>query len=286
VKKIFKYAGILLLGVVLLLILAGAGLYMRGGSALEAHYVVAPSTLEPATDSLSLAHGARYVDMYGCTDCHGSNLAGKVLIDAPPFLVVASNLTAGDGGVGQRYSALDYDRAIRHGVRPDGTPLVVMPAKAYHHFSDDYAAAIIGYLQSLPPVDNELPETRLNPLGRILAAAGQIDVGAEVTTEATTLAVAPKLADTLAYGKYVADMICAHCHQANFKGGVSTGAPGPVPPDITGYAKMPASKLIETLHTGTTPAGRVLDQTAMPIPAFKHWSDEEIAAVHKYLVSL
>ncbi|MEZ4697847.1 MAG: cytochrome c [Rhodothermales bacterium] len=284
-KKIFKYTGIVAIGVVLLLILAGAGLYYKGGNALDAKYMVATAAIEASTDSSSLARGEHLVNMLGCSDCHGGNLAGRVMIDAPPFLVVASNLTKGKGGVGNVYSTLDYDRAMRNGVRPDGTPLIIMPSKAVHKLADADAAAIIGYIQSLPPVDNELPETMLRPLGRVLAASGQFDVGMEVSPEKPGHGTVPTLDDPLAYGKYSADMICAHCHQANFKGGVPMG-PGPVPTDITAYGQIPVDQFLATLRTGKTPGGRELDQEAMPIAIFNHWSDDEIKAVHAYLATL
>src|SRR5690606_29903099 len=104
----------------------------------------------------------------GCTDCHGPDLSGGVMVDEPPFRVVASNLTSGRGGIGTSYSEIDLDRVIRHGVRPDGGPVLVMPSSGYNRLSDDDAARIIAYLRSLPPVDNELPRTQVRFLGRIL----------------------------------------------------------------------------------------------------------------------
>ncbi|MFN8442810.1 MAG: hypothetical protein U0175_18685 [Caldilineaceae bacterium] len=58
-------------------------------------------------------------------------LSGHTFADAPPFLLVASNLTQGVGGVGGSYSDTDWVRAIRAefintlrtGRRPDGTAL-------------------------------------------------------------------------------------------------------------------------------------------------------------------
>ena len=88
--------------------------------------------------------------------------------DDPVFgRLVASNLTAGKGGVGGSYSDTDFVRAIRHGVRPDGTPLVLMPAEYYNKYNDEDLGAIIAYIKSLPPVDNELPETMAGPLARL-----------------------------------------------------------------------------------------------------------------------
>jgi hypothetical protein len=87
------------------------------------------------------------------------------------------------------------------------------------------------------------------------------------------------------FGQYHADIICAYCHQKDFTGGMAMG-PGPVPPNIRPYGKLPVEEFINTLRTGVTPAGRKLDVTAMPISIFANWTDEELTAVHMYLATL
>ena len=106
----------------------------------------------------SLARGQHLVEI-GCADCHGADLSGKAVIDEPPLAsIYASNLTAGQGGIGQSYTNdADWVRAIRHGIRPDGTPLLVMPSQVYYYYSDEDVAAIVAYAKKVAPVDNELP---------------------------------------------------------------------------------------------------------------------------------
>lgn len=43
---------------------------------------------------------------------------------------------------------------------------------------------------------------------------------------------------------------------------------------------------INTLRTGTTPEGKVLDQQVMPWPIAHRMSDDELAAIWLYLSSL
>ena len=68
-------------------------------------------------DSATLALGNKLTIANGCQDCHTATLGGKVMIDDPAFVrVIASNLTAGEGGVLPRYDDRALDAAIRDGV--------------------------------------------------------------------------------------------------------------------------------------------------------------------------
>ena len=83
--------------------------------------------------------------------------------------LAASNLTSGLGGKGREYTDIDFVRAIRHGIGKDRKSLVIMPSQYFNKFSDEDVGAIVAYLKSLPPVDNEDAHTSLGPLGRIIA---------------------------------------------------------------------------------------------------------------------
>ena len=119
--------------VAVLLVLAAscaAVVYALTESRLTQTYEVVAETVMIPTDDASLARGRHVAIISGCVDCHGDNLAGRVFFEnAMIGRFVASNLTAGKGGVGARFSDQDWIRAIRHGVRPDGKPLLVMPSK-------------------------------------------------------------------------------------------------------------------------------------------------------------
>src|SRR5690606_39103581 len=164
-KRLLKRTGLVLAALVVLIILAGAVLFVIGGSKFDGPRALRAETIAPASAPAAIALGQHLVATHACADCHGQRLEGTVLIDAPPFLVVASNLTSGAGGVGGQLDAAGWERAIRHGVGVDGRGLVIMPAEAYTHLSDTDLAAMIAYLESLPPVDNELPATEVRPLG-------------------------------------------------------------------------------------------------------------------------
>jgi mono/diheme cytochrome c family protein len=87
-----------------------------------------------------------------CVQCHGEDLGGKIYIDAGALgRVVGSNLTKGKGGIGSTFTDKDWVRAIRHGVRRDGSSLLVMPSETFVHMSGQDLSALISYLKQLPP---------------------------------------------------------------------------------------------------------------------------------------
>src|SRR4029450_11709580 len=98
----------------------------------------------------------------GCGDCHAANGAGRAFIDEPGggFYVRSPNITP--GGVVAKYTELDWVRAIRHGVNPQGRALFVMPSEDYNRFTDRDVAAIIAYARSLPAVASGGAEVRVS----------------------------------------------------------------------------------------------------------------------------
>ena len=96
-------------------------------------------------------------------------MEGNIYLDDPAIgKVVASNLTSGKGGVGSAYTDQDWARAIRHGIRPDGTPLLFMPSTEFYFLSDEDLGAVIAYIKSAPPVDHELPPSSVSWTGRVV----------------------------------------------------------------------------------------------------------------------
>ena len=96
------------------------------------------------TDAASIERGRHLVRTYSlCQECHGDKLEGEVMEDDPVFgRVVASNLTSGKGGIGGRYTDVDFVRAIRHGVGDDGKGLVIMPSNYFTKMGDNDLGAL------------------------------------------------------------------------------------------------------------------------------------------------
>ena len=86
-----------------------------------------------------------------CVGCHGAGLSGGQIPGAPPEMAIPLNITPDTlTGVG-KWSREEFTKAIREGIRPDGTHLKPdMPYKQFAHYSDDEVAAIWMYLRTVP----------------------------------------------------------------------------------------------------------------------------------------
>lgn len=131
-RKLFKWIGITLGGLLGLLVLTAIVLYFVGGAKLSKKYDVPVQT---------------------------------VSIPSP-------NLTSGAGGIGSFYTDEDWVRAIQHGVGHDGRALFLMISKPYHHLGNEDMGALIAYLKSLPAADRKLPERRFEPIGKLMMGTG------------------------------------------------------------------------------------------------------------------
>jgi len=211
--------------------------------------------------------------------------------ESVPGLVSLSfpNLTSGAGGVGDTNTDEDWVRAIRHGVGHDGRGLLLMPSAVFYYLSDEDLGALIAYLKSLPPVDNELPERRIEPLGRMMMAIGMFPpLPVEQINHTGPRPVALQPGVTVAYGEYLSHT-CKECHGANLNG-MPFGPPGQeVPtPNLTQGGELVAwseQEFFTTMRTGVPPSGRQLDEQ-MPWKFYGQMTDAELRAVWLYLQSL
>src|SRR5688572_603406 len=166
VLKILKWIGIGLGGLIGLLVIAGVVLVIIGGARASKKYDVPVQMIEVPTDVASIEHGEHVALIHYCQECHGNDLSGKSDFSIPGLLTIPTpNLTSGEGGVGSFYTDEDWIRAVRHGVGHDGRALWIMPSENFSHLSDEDTGALIAYLKSLPAVDSNLPERKLEPVG-------------------------------------------------------------------------------------------------------------------------
>lgn len=293
-KKLFKWIVILVGVVAILLVIAGSAIYMMSNASFTRVYTVDPPPVAvPAADSAVLAQGAHLAVIRGCMECHGDNLGGKVFIDDPALgQLNATNLTTGEGGSGARYEDLDWVRAIRHGIDPDGRPLLFMPSHEYYPMGDQDMGALIAYLKQIPPVDNVLAASTVGPLGRALFMAGDLHlVPAELIDHEAPRPEAPAPGVTPEYGEYLA-LVCMGCHGEGYSGGPIPGVPPDWPPaaNITfhesGLASWTEEDFFTLLRTGKRPDGRDLNPQYMPWRAVSHMTDDEIRAMWVFFQSL
>ncbi len=147
-----------------------------------------------------------------CGNCHtpqGPNgpdmskelAGGGPVVDDATMKAYAPNITP--AGEISGWSDAELKKAIREGLAPDGSLIgPPMPFSLYKDLSDTDLDAIVAFLRTLPPIENEVPESVYNiPLPPAY--------GPPVEHVADT----PR-GPTAEYGKYMAGPIahCLECH--------------------------------------------------------------------------
>lgn len=288
-----RIAGAVLAGLVIVAAgLAGAAQVLADRKA-QRRIEVPGEAVALRSDAATLARGRYLFESRGCMDCHGANGRGHVVInDANGLYVRAPNITPRPDGTVARYTAQDWVRTIRHGVKPDGRPVLIMPSEDYNRLTDVDLGALIAYVKQLPAGDGPPAELRLPLLVKALYAAGVVKDAAERIDHALPPSQPVPEGVNVAHGAYVANM-CIGCHGAGLSGGKIPGAPPawPAAANLTpgeGSAMAryeTAEKFITMLRTGKRPDGSEVSKV-MPFEALRLLSDTDAAALHLYLKSV
>lgn len=289
-KKLLKGTGYALLAIIVLLLCLYVKAYFSVEKRLAKTYAVTLQDFTLQTDSAIVAEGKRIAQLKDCSGCHGGDLGGKTWLDDPLLgTIVAPNLTQGEGGLPKNYTANDWLRALKHGLKRDLTPLKIMPAHELAQLTLDDINALIAYCIQLTPVDRSLSDSRLGVVGYILADWNQIPlIAAEKIDHTLPLPPSIRREATVEFGKYLA-VSCEGCHRSNMKGGAPVAPGFPEVADISSTGnpgKWTAQQFIAVLQTGKTPEGKQLKPEEMPWTAFKNYNEMEFNALFKYLQSL
>jgi mono/diheme cytochrome c family protein len=250
---------------------------------------LAPSPLALRDDGAAVARGHYLFASRGCADCHGSNGAGRTFVDDGHGLKLAGpNISPGPGSVVAHYAAADWERTLRHGVKPDGRPLMIMPSEDYNRLTDGDIAAVAAYVRSLPPVSGRGAVLELPLPVRVLYGYGLIEDAAAKIDHRLPPATPVAEGVTFAHGEYVANM-CKGCHGAQLKGGKVPGAPPdwPAAADLTPgaagvLARYPdADALLRLFKTGQRPDGSTVK--VMPFESLREMNEVDARALHLFL---
>lgn len=273
----------------LVLLLAGAVLIGLQMSERKRMRVIAVQVAPVAytTDAAALERGRYLFQTRGCAECHGTNGAGREFInDGKGTRIVGANITP--TGQVVKYTPEDWVRTVRHGVKPDGRPVMVMPSEDYNQFTDTDLAAVVAYVRSLPPiagggaiVDWPLPARVLYGFDMIPDAAQRINHALPPSTPVAS-GVTPE------HGAYVANM-CIGCHGEKLSGGRIPGGPPdwPAAANITpgeGSAMVrykDADAFVTMLRTGKRPDGSPI--AVMPFGSFSKMNDVDKRALFAFL---
>lgn len=294
-RRVLRWGG------VALLVLAGAAVvgalmvYALSTRRLQRAYPVTVVSPRPLPSDAGAYERGKHIAtaMASCTLCHGPDLGGQLVsAEGPIGTLAAPNLTRGRGGLGASFTEADWVRAIRHGVHRDGTTLLVMPCEAFVYMNEPDTAALIAYLQHLPPVDREMPRSRLGPLGRTLLVLGRFSILVAEKTPALEYPAVVAPGPTAAYGRYLANFTGCHgCHGFGLSGGRVAGPPNtPAAPNLTpdpqtGIAHWTEADFRHAVRQGVRPDGRPIDPF-MPWPYFAALTDVEVSALWQYVRSV
>jgi cytochrome c553 len=263
-----------------LLVCAYAVLYVWSERMLSRRYPVPAVTVTIPTGPAAVDVGRRLATVYGCMDgCHGKDAQGVLFFDEPIVArLVAPNLTASV----RRYSDAQLVNVIRHGVRPDGTSVFVMPSDCFNALTDDDVGHIVAFLRTLPALEGPDASRSLGPLGRLGVVTGKFKTAAQLIAEHVEPPAAR--APDAEHGRYLAQTICAECHGHTLQGDSN---PDFTSPNLGIVAAYSADDFTRLMRTGVPVGGRKLGVMRWRAEHnLSHLTDDEIASLYRYLHAL
>ena len=214
----------IIVGLFAIFLLAATGGYIYLKTALPNAGPVPNITIESTPDRVERGkYLANHVAI--CMDCHTqrnySFFAGPLKMETfgaggeefPesmgfPGTLYARNITP--AGL-KDWTDGEIFHALTTGIRKNGEAIFpLMPWHRYATSDKEDILSIIAYIKTLKPIENQVPETRLNfPLNLIV----------RTMPKAPAFVTRPDTTDEVAYGKYLANMAaCADCHTMTKKG--------------------------------------------------------------------
>jgi mono/diheme cytochrome c family protein len=242
-----------------------------------------------------------------CGNCHtpkrqdavpieSLKFAGGFVIEEPAFKAYAPNITMDEEtGIGS-WTDEEIIRAIREGLRPDGSVIgPPMPSLYYRSMSDYDVKAIVAYLRTIKPVTHTTPKSEY----RISLP----------DSWGAPLESVPEVSKTnkLAYATYVAETLghCNDCHTpmvegkhdftrvglggnpyiGNFELDVAAISANITPHSKYGVANWTDEQLKTAISEGVRPDGRQL-APIMGFHYYKNINEEDLNALVYYMRNL
>lgn len=223
-----------------------------------------------------------------CVECHSTTaefpMTGGVDVGESLPLKLGSYYSANLTPAGRISTWTDGEifRGLRENVDKNGRRLVGMSGTNVRNISDEDMYALIAFLRSQKPVENEIPLPHDQPnLLAILVAGANLAPDKPLITEQI---IAPPKAATAEYGEFMVSFLdCTRCHGEDLNGGTEPiGVKGPSLRLVKNWTQ---EEFISTLRTGVNPSGRELS-SLMPWKSTGRLDDVELSALYQYLVSL
>lgn len=289
--KVLKWGGI-----ALGLLVLGVGAvaltgWLQADQKMQRRVDVQVAALALPTEAPAIERGRYLFTSRGCAECHGADGGGHKVIDSGGMLVVAPHISPGPGSMTAAYRVEDWVRAIRHGLAPDGRPLMIMPSEDYNRLTDADVGALVAYAKQLPAVSGQAGVVQLPPPVRVFYGLGLIrDAAAKIDHRLPPAAPVPE-GPTVEHGRYVAQM-CVGCHGEGYGGGKIPGGP----PDWPAAANLTpgrggallryadAEAFMAMMRSGKRPDGSAI--AVMPFASLAQMNDVDLRGLYAYLQTL
>ena len=281
----------LLLTIVALLLIVFLAINLRFSSLSdETHTVAHQFNITEDVAKADLALGERIFHVRnGCVDCHGEDLAGKLVVDDPAMgTIYGANITPFKL---QDWSDEDIVRAIRYGVHPSGRSLRFMPSFEFTHLSRGDLAAVVKYIRSVPAVAKENHQNSFGPIAKTLSSLNKLPVifPAKFINLAEGFQEKPSEEASYAFGEYLAAS-CKGCHGEEFRGGPIPGG-APDWPEATSLRLGSRLEWTEEAYQrfmteGVSPSTGERPRLPMPVELLMQFNEVERKALWLYLSSL
>jgi mono/diheme cytochrome c family protein len=272
--------------------------------AFSAGIVSAAVAAEPADNVAK--RGAYLARLGDCVACHSAGVghapfAGGLPIDTGHGIVYSSNITPdAQHGIG-RYTEQQFDRAVRLGIRADGTHLYpAMPYPSYAKMSDGDVKALYAYfMHDVEPSAEPSPSARMSfPFNQRWGMA----FWNFFFVSDRPFAPQPAWDPVVARGAYLVEGLghCGSCHtprgfamnekadtsgEPEFLAGGSLG--GWATPQLRGMPRWSAQDIVDYLQTGRSSRASVAgEMTKVVAHSTSHMTDDDLNAIARYLKSL
>ncbi len=244
--------------------------FIAGATLLAVFAIPAPAAETPRD------HGDYLFRAAGCGGCHtdeknhGPALAGGPAIKTPRGTFYGPNISPDPAhGLG-RWREVDFIRAMREGVRPDGAHYYPsFPYASYTRLTDDDLRALWAYLRRQPPVAQP---NRPHDLPWYLRPRSLLSTWKALYFTPGAWQPRPDKDETWNRGAYLVEAVthCGECHtprdalggprRALHLAGTRDGPDDSVVPNITpdrktGIGRWRKSEIVEYLVSGMTPEG-------------------------------
>ncbi len=257
-------------------------------------------------DQPSMSRGEYVLKISGCSHCHtaddGEHLAGGRALETPFGTFYTPNITSHiSAGIGA-WSADDFERALLHGVSPDGSDYYpAFPYTSYTRMRAEDARALHGYILSLPA---SAQPNRAHELSWFLRWRMAATVWKWLFFSAGDLQQLPAQSEHVNRGAYLAEALghCGECHTprnlfgalqadlvfaGNAEGPDDELVPNITPHETTGIGDWSRDELLEFLKFGELPDGEYAVGSMEPvIEGIRHLTPEDRDALTDYLRSV